>query len=140
MKYSLLFERFLNPERVSMPDFDVDFCYERRSEVIDYVIEKYGSDHVAQIVTFGTMAARAAVRDVGRVLGMPYNDVDTVAKLIPRELGITIDKALKSSDLRALYENDENVRRLIDLSRKVEGMPRHASTPCGGRSYNPRHG
>lgn len=115
-----------------MPDFDVDFCYERRSEVIDYVIEKYGSDHVAQIVTFGTMAARAAVRDVGRVLGMPYNDVDTVAKLIPRELGITIDKALKSSDLRALYENDENVRRLIDLSRKVEGMPRHASTHAAG--------
>ena len=132
MKYSLLFERFLNPERVSMPDFDVDFCYERRSEVIDYVIEKYGSDHVAQIVTFGTMAARAAVRDVGRVLGMPYNDVDTVAKLIPRELGITIDKAIKSSDLRALYENDENVRRLIDLSRKVEGMPRHASTHAAG--------
>ena len=132
MKYGLFFERFLNPERVSMPDFDVDFCYERRSEVIDYVIEKYGSDHVAQIVTFGTMAARAAVRDVGRVLGMPYNDVDTVAKLIPRELGITIDKALKSSDLRALYENDENVRRLIDLSRKVEGMPRHASTHAAG--------
>ena len=132
IKYNLIFERFLNPERVSMPDFDVDFCYERRSEVIDYVIEKYGSDHVAQIVTFGTMAARAAVRDVGRVLGMPYNDVDTVAKLIPRELGITIDKALKSSDLRALYENDENVRRLIDLSRKVEGMPRHASTHAAG--------
>lgn len=132
MKYSLLFERFLNPERVSMPDFDVDFCYERRSEVIDYVIEKYGSDHVAQIVTFGTMAARAAVRDVGRVLGMPYNDVDTVAKLIPRELGITIEKAFKSTDFRALYENDENVRRLIDLSRKVEGMPRHASTHAAG--------
>jgi len=132
MKYSLLFERFLNPERVSMPDFDVDFCYERRSEVIDYVIEKYGSDHVAQIVTFGTMAARAAVRDVGRVLGMPYNDVDTVAKLIPRELGITIEKAFKSADFRALYENDENVRRLIDLSRKVEGMPRHASTHAAG--------
>ena len=132
MKYSLLFERFLNPERVSMPDFDVDFCYERRSEVIDYVIEKYGSDHVAQIVTFGTMAARAAVRDVGRVLGMPYNDVDTVAKLIPRELGITIEKAFKSADFRALYENDENVRRLVDLSRKVEGMPRHASTHAAG--------
>lgn len=132
MKYSLLFERFLNPERISMPDFDVDFCYERRSEVIDYVIEKYGSDHVAQIVTFGTMAARAAVRDVGRVLGMPYNDVDTVAKLIPRELGITIEKAFKSADFRALYENDENVRRLIDLSRKVEGMPRHASTHAAG--------
>ena len=126
MNYSLLFERFLNPERVSMPDFDVDFCYERRSEVIDYVIEKYGSDHVALLVTFGTLAERAAVRDVGRVLGIPYNDVDTVAKLIPRELGITIDKALKSSDLRALYENDENVRRHNALSRKVEGMPRHA--------------
>lgn len=132
MKYSLLFERFLNPERVSMPDFDVDFCYERRSEVIDYVIEKYGSDHVAQIVTFGTMAARAAVRDVGRVLGMSYGDVDAVAKLIPRELGITIDKALKSSELKTLYDNDENVRRLLDLSRKVEGMPRHASTHAAG--------
>ena len=132
MKYNLLFERFLNPERVSMPDFDVDFCYERRGEVIDYVIEKYDSDHVAQIVTFGTMAARAAVRDVGRVLGMPYNEVDAVAKLIPRELGITIDKAMKSSELKALYDNDENVRRLIDLSRKVEGMPRHASTHAAG--------
>ena len=132
MKYNLLFERFLNPERVSMPDFDVDFCYERRGEVIDYVIEKYGSDHVAQIVTFGTMAARAAVRDVGRVLGMPYNEVDAVAKLIPRELGITIDKAMKSSELKVLYDNDENVRRLIDLSRKVEGMPRHASTHAAG--------
>ncbi len=132
MKYSLLFERFLNPERVSMPDFDIDFCYERRSEVIDYVIEKYGSDHVAQIVTFGTMAARAAVRDVGRVLGMPYNEVDKVAKLIPRELGITIDKAFKSSEFKALYENDESVRRLVDMARKVEGMPRHASTHAAG--------
>ena len=132
MKYSLLFERFLNPERVSMPDFDIDFCYERRGEVIDYVIEKYGSDHVAQIVTFGTMAARAAVRDVGRVLGMPYNDVDKVAKLIPRELGITIDKAFKSSEFKTLYENDESVRRLVDMARKVEGMPRHASTHAAG--------
>ena len=132
MKYNLLFERFLNPERVSMPDFDVDFCYERRGEVIDYVIEKYGSDHVAQIVTFGTMAARAAVRDVGRVLGMPYNEVDTVAKLIPRELGITIEKAFKSSEFKALYENDESVRRLVDMARKVEGMPRHASTHAAG--------
>lgn len=127
MKYSLLFERFLNPERVSMPDFDVDFCYERRSEVIDYVIEKYGSDHVAQIVTFGTMAARAAVRDVGRVLGMPYNDVDTVAKLIPRELGITIDKALKSSDLRALYETTRMSADLLTSrakSRVCRATPR----------------
>lgn len=132
MKYNLLFERFLNPERVSMPDFDVDFCYERRSEVIDYVIEKYGSDHVAQIVTFGTMAARAAVRDVGRVLAMPYGDVDKVAKLIPRELGITIDKALKTSELKALYDDDENVKRLIDLARKVEGMPRHTSMHAAG--------
>ena len=132
MKYNLLFERFLNPERVSMPDFDVDFCYERRSEVIDYVIDKYGYDHVAQIVTFGTMAARAAVRDVGRVLAMPYADVDKVAKLIPRELGITIDKALKTKELNTLYHEDESVRRLVDLARKLEGMPRHASTHAAG--------
>ena len=133
LKYNLLFERFLNPERVSMPDFDIDFCYVRRQEVIDYVIEKYGADHVAQIVTFGTMAARAAVRDVGRVLGMPYPAVDAVAKLIPFELKITIEKALKqSSELRAQYEEREDVRRLIDLSKKVEGMPRHASTHAAG--------
>ena len=133
MKYNLLFERFLNPERVSMPDFDIDFCYVRRQEVIDYVIGKYGADHVAQIVTFGTLAARAAVRDVGRVLGMPYPAVDTVAKLIPAELKITIDKALKqSADLRTQYEDSADVRRLLDLARKVEGMPRHASTHAAG--------
>ncbi len=133
IKYNLLFERFLNPERVSMPDFDVDFCYVRRQEVIDYVIEKYGSDHVAQIVTFGTMAARAAVRDVGRVLAMPYATVDEVAKLIPQELKITIDKALKmSKELSLLYQNNDQVKKLLDISRKVEGMPRHASTHAAG--------
>ncbi len=133
IKYGLLFERFLNPERVSMPDFDVDFCYVRRGEVIDYVISKYGADHVAQIVTFGTMAARAAVRDVGRVMGMPYNAVDRVAKLIPNELGITIDKAMKQSpDLKSLYDTDEETRTLIKMSKKIEGMPRHASTHAAG--------
>ncbi len=133
LKYNLLFERFLNPERVSMPDFDIDFCYVRRQEVIDYVISKYGADRVAQIVTFGTMAARAAVRDVGRVLGIPYGTVDEVAKLIPNELKITIDKALKmSADLRQLYNNNEQVQNLIDIARKVEGMPRHASTHAAG--------
>ncbi len=133
MKYNLIFERFLNPERVSMPDIDVDFCYERREEVIDYVIHKYGADHVAQIVTFGTMAARAAVRDVGRALGIPYNTVDSVSKQIPRELGITIEKALKkNSELKALYESDEKIRELIDTAKSVEGMPRHASTHAAG--------
>ncbi len=133
LKYNLLFERFLNPERVSMPDFDIDFCYVRRQEVIDYVISKYGADRVAQIVTFGTMAARAAVRDVGRALGIPYATVDEVAKLIPNELKITIDKALKMTpELRQLYGDDDRVRSLIDIARKVEGMPRHASTHAAG--------
>ncbi len=133
LKYNLLFERFLNPERVSMPDIDVDFCYERRQEVIDYVINKYGADHVAQIVTFGTMAARGAIRDVGRAMGMNYASVDKVSKLIPRELNITIEKALKKSDeLRELYESDEQVRELIDTAKSVEGMPRHASTHAAG--------
>lgn len=133
MKYNLLFERFLNPERVSMPDFDVDFCYVRRQEVIDYVIEKYGYDHVAQIVTFGTLAARAAIRDVGRVMGMSYQTVDAVAKQIPNELKITIDKALKvSPELRALYEGSAETRDLIDMAKRVEGMPRHASTHAAG--------
>ena len=133
IKYNLLFERFLNPERVSMPDFDIDFCYVRRQEVIDYVISKYGADHVAQIVTFGTMAARGAVRDVGRVLAIPYGTVDEVAKLIPNELKITIDKALKvSPELRQLYSDDDRVKNLIDIARKVEGMPRHASTHAAG--------
>ncbi len=133
LKYNLLFERFLNPERVSMPDFDIDFCYVRRQEVIDYVISKYGADHVAQIVTFGTMAARAAIRDVGRVLGLPYTVVDEVAKLIPQELKITIDKALKiSNELRTLYQSNDDVKKLIDISKNVEGMPRHASTHAAG--------
>lgn len=133
LRYNLLFERFLNPERVSMPDFDIDFCYVRRQEVIDYVVQKYGSDHVAQIITFGTMAARAAVRDVGRALALGYQNVDTVAKLIPNELGMTIDKALSAvPELKKSYESDENVRRLIDVSRALEGMPRHASTHAAG--------
>lgn len=133
IRYNLIFERFLNPERVSMPDFDVDFCYERRQEVIDYVNEKYGRDHVAQIVTFGTMAARAAVRDVGRVMGMAYQDVDKVAKLIPMELKMTLQKALDvSPDLKAMYDADLKVHELIDTSLKVEGMPRHASTHAAG--------
>ncbi len=133
MKYNLLFERFLNPERVSMPDFDIDFCFERRGEVIDYVIEKYGSDHVAQIVTFGTLAAKAAIRDVGRALGMPYSTVDNIAKQIPNELNITITKALKRSvDFKAIYDNDDEARELIDMAQKVEGMPRHASTHAAG--------
>ena len=133
IRYNLIFERFLNPERVSMPDFDVDFCYERRQEVIDYVNEKYGRDHVAQIVTFGTMAARAAVRDVGRVMGMSYQDVDRVAKLIPMELKMTLKKALEvSPDLKALYDADSQVHELIDTSLKVEGIPRHASTHAAG--------
>ena len=133
MKYSLLFERFLNPERVSMPDFDVDFCYERREEVIDYVINKYGADHVAQIVTFGTLAARAAIRDVGRAMGIPYNVVDNVSKQVPRELNITIQKALKKSpEFKELYESDDQIKELIDTSMKVEGMPRHSSTHAAG--------
>ena len=133
MKYNLLFERFLNPERVSMPDFDIDFCYERRGEVIDYVIDKYGADHVAQIVTFGTLAAKAAIRDVGRALGMPYSTVDNIAKQVPNELNITIERALKrSSEFKALYENDDEARELIDMAKKVEGMPRHASTHAAG--------
>lgn len=133
MKYSLLFERFLNPERVSMPDFDVDFCYERRGEVIDYVVNKYGADHVAQIVTFGTLAARAAIRDVGRAMGIAYNVVDNVSKQVPRELNITIEKALKKSpELKALYDSSEEIKNLIDTSMKVEGMPRHTSTHAAG--------
>jgi len=133
MKYNLLFERFLNPERVSMPDFDIDFCYVRRPEVIDYVVKKYGADHVAQIVTFGTLAARAALRDVGRALGIPYTTVDTVAKLIPRELNITIEKSLeKSFEFRSQYDSSSEIKELIDTAKKVEGMPRHASTHAAG--------
>lgn len=132
LEFDLLFERFLNPERVSMPDFDIDFCFNRREEVIDYVKRKYGEDKVAQIVTFGTLAARAAVRDVGRALGMPYARVDTVAKLIPHSLTATIDSALKTKELRELYSSEADVRKLIDISRSVEGMPRHASTHAAG--------
>ncbi len=133
MKYNLLFERFLNPERVSMPDFDIDFCYERRGQVIDYVIQKYGADRVAQIVTFGTMAARGSVRDVGRVMGMNYQQTDAVAKAIPMDLHITIAQALeKSTDLKAMYESDPQVKQLIDAASQIEGMPRHASTHAAG--------
>lgn len=133
MKYNLLFERFLNPERISMPDFDIDFCYERRGEVIDYVIRKYGVDHVAQIVTFGTLAARAAIRDCGRAMGLAYASVDTVAKLIPNLLGMTIEKALKqSADLRKMAESNQEIGELIDMAQKVEGMPRNASTHAAG--------
>lgn len=133
IRYGLLFERFLNPERISMPDFDIDFCYERRGEVLDYVTEKYGSEHVAQIITFGTLAARAAVRDIGRVLGMPYAQVDMVAKMIPQEIGITIERALdRSRELKSAYDTDPEIKRLIDLSIKAEGMPRHASTHAAG--------
>jgi DNA polymerase-3 subunit alpha len=133
LKYGLLFERFLNPERISMPDIDIDFCYERRQEVIDYVIEKYGEDRVAQIITFGTMAARAAIRDVGRALNMSYAEVDRVAKMVPMEIGMTIDKALeRNPDLRMLYEEDPEARTLIDMSRSLEGLPRHTSTHAAG--------
>ena len=133
IKYNLIFERFLNPERVSMPDIDVDFCYERRQEVIDYVINKYGYDHVSQIITFGTMAARAAIRDVGRAMGMSYATVDNVAKKIPRALGITIEKALnESDDFKTLYESDEKIKELIDTAKSVEGMPRNSSTHAAG--------
>ena len=136
IRYNLIFERFLNPERVSMPDFDVDFCYERRQEVIDYVNRKYGADHVAQIVTFGTMAARGAIRDVGRALNIPYADVDVVAKQVPSGPGalhITLDEALKlSKPLRDAYEGDERIRTLIDTAKAIEGMPRHASTHAAG--------
>lgn len=133
LKYNLLFERFLNPERVTMPDFDIDFCYVRRQEVIDYVVQKYGSDHVAQIITFGTMAARAAVRDVGRALAVPYATCDQIAKLVPMELGITIEKALQSSpELAERYRTEPAVTELIDMAQKVEGMPRHASTHAAG--------
>lgn len=133
IRYNLLFERFLNPERVSMPDFDIDFCYERRQEVIDYVVRKYGSDHVSQIITFGTMAARAAIRDVGRALNMPYADVDRVAKLVPMEPNMTIVRALEiAPDFKTLYESDLRCKRLIDTARSLEGMPRHASTHAAG--------
>ncbi len=133
IRYNLLFERFLNPERVSMPDFDIDFCYEKRQQVIDYVVAKYGADHVAQIITFGTMAARGAIRDVGRAMAVPYAQVDAVAKLVPNELHMTLDKALTASkDLKQQYDTDSTIHELIDMARKLEGMPRHASTHAAG--------
>ena len=138
IRYNLIFERFLNPERVSMPDFDVDFCYERRQEVIDYVNRKYGADHVAQIVTFGTMAARNAIRDVGRVMGIPYQQVDAVAKQVPMELKMTLKRALEvSTELKRMYDTDPQVTELIDTALKVEGMPRHASTHAAGVVITP---
>ena len=136
IKYDLIFERFLNPERVSMPDIDVDFSDERRQEVIDYVTKKYGFEKVAQIITFGTLAARAAIKDVGRALDVPYAEADRISKMIPAELNMTIDKALAMNpELRSEYENDENVKRLIDMSRKLEGLPRQCLHPCGRSRY-----
>jgi len=133
LKYNLLFERFLNPERVTMPDIDIDFCYERRQEVIDYVVRKYGEDRVAQIITFGTMAARGAIRDVGRALDIAYNEVDVVAKMIPMQIGMSIEKALEMNhELKLKYEQDSNIELLIDTARLLEGMPRHASTHAAG--------
>lgn len=132
IRFDLLFERFLNPERVSMPDFDIDFCYNRRDEAIRYVRNKYGEDHTAQIITFGTLAAKAAVRDVGRALGMSYADVDIVAKQIPAEPGITLSKALQNDNFRKLYDDDAAVKKLIDVAMAIEGMPRHASTHAAG--------
>ena len=133
MKYNLVFERFLNPERVSMPDIDIDFCYERRGEVIDYVIDKYGKDCVTQIVTFGTLKARGVIRDVGRVLDLPYGYVDSIAKMVPMDLGITLDKALEmNGELRSMYESDEQVRTLIDIGKSLEGLPRNAGMHAAG--------
>ena len=133
IKYQLLFERFLNPERVSMPDIDVDFCFERRQEVIDYVVRKYGSDRVVQIVTFGTLAARGVIRDVGRVMDLPYAFVDSIAKMVPQELNITLERALKmSQELKKSYEEDPQVRELIDMSMRLEGLPRHTSMHAAG--------
>jgi len=133
IKYKLIFERFLNPERISMPDIDIDFCYERREEVIEYVIEKYGANRVAQIITFGTMAARGAIRDVGRALNIPYGEIDTIAKKIPMTIGMTISKALElDSDFKDLYNNDYRIKELIDIALKVEGLPRHTSTHAAG--------
>lgn len=133
IKYNLLFERFLNPERVSMPDIDIDFCFERRQEVIDYVGEKYGADKVVQIVTFGTMAAKGVIRDVGRVMDLPYSYVDSIAKMVPNELNVTIDRALSANpEFRKMYETDEQVKSLIDMSKRLEGLPRHTSMHAAG--------
>ncbi len=133
IKYQLLFERFLNPERVSMPDIDIDFCFERRQEVIDYVVRKYGPDRVVQIVTFGTLQAKGVIRDVGRVMDLPYAFVDSIAKMVPQELGITLEKALDmNSELKGLYDTDEQVKTLIDMSKRLEGLPRHSSMHAAG--------
>ena len=133
IRYNLLFERFLNPERISMPDFDIDFSDERRPEMIEYVVRQYGADHVAQIVTFGTMAAKASIRDVGRAMAIPYATVDAVAKLVPTKLNITLDQALSmSKELRQRYDTDLQIQELIDMAKKLEGMPRNASTHAAG--------
>ncbi|MEG0355523.1 MAG: DNA polymerase III subunit alpha, partial [Lachnospiraceae bacterium] len=133
MKYQLLFERFLNPERVSMPDIDIDFCYERRQEVIEYVVQKYGKDRVVQIVTFGTMAARGVIRDVGRVMDLPYTFVDTIAKMIPTELNMTLDRALTmNGEMKRMYESDTQMKELIDMAKRLEGLPRHTSMHAAG--------
>ncbi len=133
LKYGLIFERFLNPERISMPDFDIDFCYERRQEVIDYVCRKYGDDHVAQIITFGTLAAKEVVRDVGRVLDIPYSKVDSISKKIPFAVHMTLDRALEENpELKELYEEDAEVHKVIDIGKRLEGLPRHASTHAAG--------
>lgn len=139
IRYNLLFERFLNPERVTMPDIDIDFCYERRPEVIEYVMEKYGKDHVVQIVTFGTMAARGVIRDVGRVLELPYNYVDEIAKAVPKDLDITIEKALeRNPEFKAMYDEDEQARNLIDMAKRLEGLPRHTSMHAAGVLISPK--
>lgn len=132
IRYNLLFERFLNPERVSMPDIDIDFCFERRQEVIDYVVEKYGKEKVVQIITFGTMAAKAVIRDVGRVMDIPYAQVDAVAKMVPNELNITLEKAMSNPDLKRVYETDEQMRHMLDMAKRLEGLPRHASMHAAG--------
>jgi DNA polymerase-3 subunit alpha len=132
LKYQLLFERFLNPERVSMPDIDIDFCFERRQEVIDYVVEKYGKDKVVQIVTFGTLAARGVIRDVARAMDLPYALADTIAKLVPNELGITIEKALNTNEFKKMYQEDPQIKKLIDMARRLEGLPRHTSMHAAG--------
>jgi len=138
LKYNLLFERFLNPERISMPDIDVDFCKDRRGEVISYVAEKYGADHVAQIITFGTMAAKAAIRDVGRALDIPYSEVDKIAKLIPNTLNITIEETLKiEPQLKALCDSDPRIAELIGTAVRLEGLCRHASTHAAGVVISP---
>jgi len=133
IKYELLFERFLNPERISMPDIDIDFCYERRDEVINYVRQKYGVENVAQIITFGTMLAKGVIRDVARVMGFPYQDADKIAKLVPNDLNITLAKAIEQEpELMQLYKNDKRVTQLIDTAAVLEGVTRHASTHAAG--------